>query len=195
MPRYRRGVEGGSSPLGMTAGGRRGVVPPGHQDADRRGVEGGSSPLGINAERRTQNARNVAPANAMGTSAPPAKSRDPRATVPAGGRRGVVPPGHQRRGVLPTPGPWAVPAGGRRGVVPPGHNRRGVEGGSSPLGMTGGGSKGGRPPWASDAERRTQNARNVAPANASTSAPPASHANDVSHSTGGGSKGGRPPWA
>jgi hypothetical protein len=210
---HRRGVEGGSSPLGITGGGSKGGRPPwaSTQNAEgrtprnvatanastitprpstrsprhqhRRGVEGGSSPLGITGggskggrppwaseERRKQEARsrkpgtrNVATADA-GTSTPPAK-HDYRTTSTGGGSKGGRPP-------------WGSPAGGRRGVVPPGSSR---------------------PPWASE-ERRKQEARsrkpgtrNVATADAGTSTPPAKHDYRTT-STGGGSKGGRPPW-
>ncbi len=88
---HRRGVEGGSPPLGITAGGRRGVAPPGHQ-----------------AERRTQNAQNLAAEHANRPH--PRPSTRPALTSTGGGSKGGRPP-------------WA--------------SRRGVEGGSSPLGVTG----------------------------------------------------------
>jgi hypothetical protein len=142
----------------VQAGGRRGVVPPGHH---RRGVEGGSSPLGTTAGReqeargRRPGIRNVATGPRPG-STPPAKHATAATPVPAGGRRGVVPPGHQTQNAE-RPETWQRPT---RAPPHPRPNtprtqdqyRRGVEGGSSPLGITGG-SKGGRPPWAQQQAR------------------------------------------
>jgi hypothetical protein len=144
---------------------------PGH---NRRGVEGGSSPwasqAGRKQEARSRRPRHVATANAS-TITPPAKhattsppvpaggqgGRPPWTSQSAGGRRGVVPPGHHkqagsRRPEAGGPDTWQrptrAPSHPRPSTRPPRHQyRRGVEGGSSPLDITvGGGSKGGRPP-------------------------------------------------
>ncbi len=109
-------------------------------------------------------------------SAPSAKHAKNARQVPAGGRRGVVPPGHQT--------PWNVADVCRDGISTLGQAREereastggGSKGGRPPWASSGGGSKGGRPPWASSG------------GGSKGGRPPWA-------SSGGGSKGGRPPWA
>jgi hypothetical protein len=179
--KYRRGVEGGSPPPWASEQsqkqearsrrpGTRSTWQPGHhqpphprpstrrtQDTYRRGVEGGSSPLGIRAKPEAggpkleaRNAFNVA-TGPPPTSPPPAEHAKNAGHVPAGGRRGVAPPGHQRRTQkAERPETWQQPTQAPSHPRPSTRRtqdtyRRGVEGGSSPLGITGG-SKGVVPP-------------------------------------------------
>jgi hypothetical protein len=86
------------------------------------GSKGGRPPWESDAERRRQNAQKRGNGQRE-HSTPPAKHATHPRPAPAGGRRGVVPPGHHGGGSKGGRPPWASPAGGRRGVVPPSRGR------------------------------------------------------------------------
>ncbi len=105
--------------LASTGGGSKGGRPP------------WASGRPLTVHRRTWQRPTPAPPHPR-----PSTTRSPR-RVPAGGRRGVVPPGYQRQAetmcVATTNARTSTPPA--KHATGPGQYRRGVEGGSSPLGI------------------------------------------------------------